>query len=63
MVIGGALVFFYSGGARWCRGIQKKRVARVNGKATGLKSEIETPVEEKTFQLPPGIDKVIPPPK
>ncbi|KAF5393923.1 hypothetical protein D9757_000377 [Collybiopsis confluens] len=71
VIVVGALVFFYAGGAKWTRGVQKKmglledkgkgaekKGAPFGGPANGNGA---TPIAEKTFQLPPGIDRVIPP--
>lgn len=63
-MIGGALVFFYSGGSGFFRRLQKQKgllpppkpVANGNVTATG------TPIAEKNFVLPPSLDKVVPPP-
>lgn len=70
IIIGGTLVFFYSGGTGFFRGLQKKRGLLVNGKPvngtpniTPGGSPVGTPTSEKTFMLPPGIDQVVPPKK
>jgi lysophospholipid acyltransferase len=66
IIIGGGLMFFYAGGSKYLKHLQKKRgvtpsvKAPVNGRVSGS-GEQGTPIAEKTFVLPPTLDKVIPP--
>jgi lysophospholipid acyltransferase len=56
-IIFGGLIFFYSGGTKYLRGLQKKRGLHLaNGKASGT----STPVQEKNVILPPGLDELLP---
>ncbi|KAF8960202.1 endoplasmic reticulum protein [Flammula alnicola] len=74
IIVLGGLVFFYAGGTRFFRGLQKKRgvlppprgakpagAANGNGTASVMSSGYGTPVSEKNFVLPPSVDKIIPP--
>ncbi|PPR01662.1 hypothetical protein CVT26_013103 [Gymnopilus dilepis] len=73
IIVMGGLLFFYAGGAKWCRAMQKKKgilppskgkdgAAKgvSNGKATNGTS---TPESEKVFTLPPSVDTFVPPQK
>ncbi|KAF9443690.1 endoplasmic reticulum protein [Macrolepiota fuliginosa MF-IS2] len=68
IVIVGGLVFFYIGGSKWLRGLQKsfgvldagRPTANGNGKASS--SGTATPLAEKNFVIPPGPDKLVAPP-
>jgi lysophospholipid acyltransferase len=65
IIIGGGLVFFYAGGTKYFRHLQKERgiipsiKASANASASGNNGQ-GTPVSEKTFTLPPAFDTVIP---
>lgn len=71
-VVGGALVFFYIGGAgllqalgggaatKGSKGGEKKEKKE---EFTPTSSGATTPVAEKQFQIPPSLDRVLPPPK
>lgn len=69
IIIMGSLVFFYAGGTKFFRNLQKAKGVlpppkkSVNGATNGTSSGTATPVSEKVFTIPPSIDKVIPPPK
>lgn len=60
----GGLVFFYIGGSKWLRGVQKRcgvlavPSSSANGKANGN----GTSTGEKNLSVPPSLDKVVPPP-
>ncbi|KAJ6627426.1 endoplasmic reticulum protein [Mycena sp. CBHHK59/15] len=56
IIIGGAMVFFYSGGTKLLRGLQKKQAAKQESGTT-------TPVQEKQFMVPPSFDQLVPPQK
>ena len=58
IIIMGGLVFFYVGGAKFFKGLQKKSE---RPRLTPTPSGAATPVGEKTFQLPPSFDKLAPP--
>ncbi|KAF9076609.1 MBOAT, membrane-bound O-acyltransferase family-domain-containing protein [Rhodocollybia butyracea] len=66
IVIIGSLVFFYAGGSKICRGLQVKMGIVGAGKGSGSKkfgAGTQTPVAEKSgFQVPPSLDRVVPPP-
>lgn len=73
IVIIGSLVFFYAGGAKFFKGLQKAKgiVQPVRGKPSavgngdvkvnGTTTGTDTPVSEKNFVLPPSVDKVVSP--
>ncbi|KAF8164820.1 endoplasmic reticulum protein [Crassisporium funariophilum] len=71
IVIMGSLVFFYAGGTKVFRGMQKRRGilpakpkggASANGKANGVDTNgTNTPTSEKNFVLPPSVDRFVPP--
>ncbi|KAJ3495292.1 hypothetical protein NLJ89_g10651 [Agrocybe chaxingu] len=76
IVIMGSLLFFYAGGTKFFRGLQKaKGIApparggkpQANGNGTtngnGTGSGTATPLSEKNFVLPPSVDKILPPPQ
>ncbi|KAG2014127.1 endoplasmic reticulum protein [Coprinopsis cinerea AmutBmut pab1-1] len=76
ILVFGGLLFFYAGGTKLCRSLQKQMgiappprrgaaAPAANGKANGngTQSGTETPLNEKNFVLPPSVDKVIPPQK
>lgn len=63
VIIMGTLVFFYVGGAKFFRNLHKQMGIAPPAKKGNSTTGTETPVAEKTFQLPPSIDQVIPPPK
>ncbi len=62
-------MFFYVGGAKWLRGVQKSLGVLpvkdasggkgTNGQAAG--SGTTTPVNEKTFMVPPSVDAFVSP--
>jgi len=67
IIIMGGLVFFYSGGTKFFRGLQKRagilpasKGAATNGKSA-VDSGMNTPASEKNFVLPPAVDKIVPP--
>jgi lysophospholipid acyltransferase len=62
IIVGGGLVFFYAGGIKYFRHLQKERgiVPSVKASANGNAS---TPISEKTFILPPTLDAVMPLPE
>uniref|UniRef100_A0A0W0G4C7 Mboat family protein n=1 Tax=Moniliophthora roreri TaxID=221103 RepID=A0A0W0G4C7_MONRR len=76
-VVGGGLAFFYLGGMKFCRGMQKKMGVLPPSKKDTKKKDPDTdtesksapgsgattPIMEKSFQLPPAFDGVAPPPK
>lgn len=68
-------MFFYVGGTKWLRGVQKacgvlppaKDAGKgVNGNgavtATASSSGTATPLAEKNFTVPPSLDKLVAPP-
>ena len=61
----GSLVFFYSGGTKLFRSLQKAKgiLPPVNTKAAqvSVQNGTTTPLSEKTFTLPPSVDTMIPP--
>ncbi|KAF9268285.1 MBOAT-domain-containing protein [Marasmius fiardii PR-910] len=59
IIVMGGLIFFYAGGAKFFRSLQ----AKDGKKKTPNGSGADTPVVEKTFQLPPSFDKLAPPPR
>jgi lysophospholipid acyltransferase len=72
IVIMGSLVFFYAGGAKFFKGLQKAKgivqpvrgkpsVVNGDAKTNGSTTGTSTPVSEKNFMLPPSVDKVVPP--
>ncbi|KAF8816510.1 endoplasmic reticulum protein [Phlegmacium glaucopus] len=67
IIVMGGLVFFYAGGTKICKSLQKAKGILppsrppVNGTATKVVSGISTPLSEKTFTLPPAVDTIIPP--
>jgi len=67
IVVVGGIAFFYVGGTRWLRGVQKScGVLPVKdagaGKATnGQASGMSTPVSEKNFMVPPPVDAFVRP--
>jgi len=63
IIIGGALIFFYGGGTKYFKRLQKARGITADGKAAAANGSASrgTPVSEKTFTLPPALDQVIPP--
>ncbi|KAF8875343.1 MBOAT, membrane-bound O-acyltransferase family-domain-containing protein [Gymnopilus junonius] len=70
VIVMGGLVFFYAGGAKWCKALQKKKgilpstkskdaaKAGANGKASNGTS---TPASAEEFVLPPPVDTIVPP--
>ncbi|KAH7876004.1 endoplasmic reticulum protein [Lentinula edodes] len=60
VIVMGSLLFFYVGGSGFCRSLQKKR--GISSKKVASASGAATPVAEKTFQVPPALDKIVPPP-
>ena len=52
-------MFFYAGGTKFFRSLQKAKVAAA---PAAVQNGISTPVSEKTFTLPPSVDTVVPPP-
>ena len=65
IIIGGGLVFFYAGGTKYFRRLQKERSIAADGKGSVTNGSIPrsaegTPVLEKTSTLPPTLDKVMP---
>lgn len=58
----GALVFFYSGGIKFFKGLQGRQGAREETKIK-RDSSPTTPTSNKTFMLPPTFDEVIHPQK
>ncbi|KAJ7179508.1 endoplasmic reticulum protein [Mycena filopes] len=61
IVIGGSMMFFYTGGTKFFRRMQAKQAAK--GDKPGLNSPVTTPVHEKQFMLPPSFDQLVPPQK
>jgi len=70
IVVMGSLVFFYTGGSKFFKELQRAKgiVPPVRGKPVNgeakvnvSKSGVNTPVSEKNFVLPPSVDKIIPP--
>lgn len=72
IVIMGSLVFFYAGGAKFFKGLQRAKgivppvrgkpsVGNGDAKTNGSTTGTNTPVSEKNFVLPPSVDKVVPP--
>jgi len=63
----GSLAFFYLGGAKFLRGLQKsKGIAppsrpRPVQTPSSTSSGKATPVDEKNFTVPPSVDKIVPP--
>jgi lysophospholipid acyltransferase len=60
IIVGGGLVFFYTGGSKYLKRLQKKRGVIPSTKAPTNGRE-DTPISEKTLVLPPTLDRVIPP--
>ncbi|KAG6813196.1 hypothetical protein H0H92_013316 [Tricholoma furcatifolium] len=67
IIVFGGLAFFYAGGTKYFKKLQikagivpAKKDAGANGK---VDSGASTPASEKNFQMPPNLDKVIPPKK
>jgi lysophospholipid acyltransferase len=72
IVVIGGLVFFYVGGVKWLKGVQKSfgvsppttvkegAGGAANGKVGN--SGTATPLTEKNFTLPPELEKLVPPP-
>ena len=64
IVVMGGLVFFYGGGTKFFRNLQKaKGILPPTTKvaATAVDNGVSTPLSEKTFTLPPSVDTVFPP--
>ena len=64
IIIMGGLVFFYAGGTKFLRDLQKaKGILPAGGAkaAVSMQNGSSTPLVEKTFTLPPSVDAVIPP--
>lgn len=66
IVVVGGLVFFYVGGTRWLRGVQKScgvlpPASAANGKTPAAASGTSTPVSEKNFMGPPPVDAFVRP--
>ena len=63
VIVMGGLVFFYAGGTKFFRRLQKaKGILPPDAKAAGsMQNGISTPLSEKTFTLPPSVDTVVPP--
>lgn len=63
-VICGGLLFFYIGGAGLLQTLGGGKVKVEQKKEfTPTSSGASTPVAEKQFQIPPSLDRVLPPPK
>ena len=67
VVVMGGLVFFYAGGTKFFRNLQKAKgilppTTKVVAVAAAVQNGVSTPLSEKTFTLPPSVDTVIPPP-
>ncbi|TEB29423.1 endoplasmic reticulum protein [Coprinellus micaceus] len=73
IVVFGGLFFFYLGGAGFLKNLQKQMgivvpqrprpgAPKQNGTASVPTSVTATPDSEKNFQLPPAVDKFVPPP-
>ncbi|KAF7313476.1 hypothetical protein HMN09_00503500 [Mycena chlorophos] len=62
VIIVAAMVFFYAGGAKVCRALQKKMGVAKPPSSRSTKPAAETPAEEKLVTMPPPLDKVVPPP-
>jgi len=67
-IVMGSLVFFYAGGTKFFRGLQKAKGILPPVSTKAAVSPVQpangtaTPLSEKTFILPPAVDTVIPPP-
>jgi lysophospholipid acyltransferase len=59
ILIGGALLFYYAGGARVLSAMARKQGKDIR-KVTPAASGATTPVAEKQFQVPPSFDQVVP---
>ena len=64
IVIGG-LAFFYLGGTKYLRDLQKKKgiLPPPKGSAKATTNGTATPTEAKNFVLPPAVDMVVPVPQ
>ncbi|KAF9531014.1 MBOAT, membrane-bound O-acyltransferase family-domain-containing protein [Crepidotus variabilis] len=61
IVIIGSLLFFYFGGTRYFRGLQKRNgILPASKGKPGTTNGVSTPATEKNFVLPPSVDKVLP---
>ncbi|KAF5337018.1 hypothetical protein D9611_002943 [Ephemerocybe angulata] len=75
VIVFGGLLFFYLGGAKFLKGLQRQMGIVVPSRgpkpATGapakngsaVSSGTATPINEKNFVLPPSVDKLVPPPQ
>lgn len=61
VIIFGGLLFFYAGGASFCKGLQAKWGLLPAKKTTPNGSGVSTPTMEKNFQVPPSLDGLVPP--
>ncbi|KAF7301578.1 hypothetical protein MIND_00723300 [Mycena indigotica] len=63
-IIAGTLVFFYAGGAKACRRLQKRQALKEGRakKEDDASTEVATPAEEKLLTVPPPLDSIVPPP-
>jgi lysophospholipid acyltransferase len=61
IVVMGGLAFFYLGGTKYLKGLQKKRGILPPSK--GAVPNGVTPIEEKNFVLPPAVDSIVSPPE
>lgn len=62
VIVMGSLLFFYFGGTRYFRGLQKaKGILPPSKGKPGATNGVSTPLAEKNFVLPPSVDKIVPP--
>lgn len=61
----GGLAFFYLGGTKYLKGLQKKRgiLPPSKGGVVIQQPNGVTPTQEKNFVLPPPVDSIVSPPE
>jgi lysophospholipid acyltransferase len=63
IVVMGGLAFFYLGGTKYLKGLQKTRGIIPPSKGVVIQQPNGvTPIEEKNFVLPPAVDSIVSPP-
>ncbi len=65
IIVMGGLAFFYFGGTKYLRDLQKKKgiLPPSKGHAKGTTNGTTTPTQDKNFVMAPAVDAIVPPTK